>query len=97
MRGGGKSGSMGGAGQGVAPQYLTKNVRRYQTNVETPMMTATMRTVTDTQMAMKIFFCGRVRSQRNSFRWGRRAIQGRRGDRREGSPSVPSSGSPGPS
>lgn len=55
------------ADPGVSGALSAKNVRRYQTNVETPMMTATMRTVTDTQMAMKIFFF-------RAFFWFSRAI-----------------------
>lgn len=86
-------------------------MRRAHTNVAIPMMTARMTTVTETQMAIKTFFCGRG-VQGHSLGWGGEASrvgdegreeEGRGGRGGEGwggrgcSPSGPSSGSPGQS
>lgn len=76
LRGGGKARARDGAGQRVGPQYLTKNARCYQANMETEMMTARMRTVMDTQMAINTFFCGRGMGQGNSLRMGREGHPG---------------------
>lgn len=90
----------GGGRLGGAPQNLTENPRCCHTRMETLMMTTRIRRVTDKQMAIKTFFCRRGGGGMVGETLGGR---GERAPPRAGewvavrSPSLPSSGSPGPS